>query len=294
MKLSNKELAFQNEEKGKRAAELVIANELAEEANHAKSAFLANMSHEIRTPMNAIIGFARLLQSEIKIPSQLKKLQTIVASGLDLLCIINDILDLSKIEAKQSVLEENNFVVLATIKQVNNILTGQLIDKRLKFILEIDPCLDIGPVIGDSLRLRQILLNLISNAIKFTEQGSITLRVNKLIESADQITLRFEVQDTGIGINEAQQTNIFGAFTQADVSTTRKYGGTGLGLAIAKQLVTLMGGEIGVISAPEQGSTFWFTVQLRLGKENELPRKELAVVSNTRLCWGGYYSSGRR
>lgn len=258
----------------------------AELANQSKSSFLANMSHEIRTPMNAIIGFSNLLHDQIEVPSQKDKLKKIIVSSKHLLSVINDILDLSKIEANQLELEQNTFLVSATLDHVSSMMMDQLKVKRLRLIEVIDPYLDIVPVIGDSLRLHQILLNLITNAIKFTGQGSITLQAKRLVESPNQLTLRFEVQDTGIGIDEAQQAKIFEAFTQAEASTTRKYGGTGLGLAITKKLVTMMGGEIGVISALGQGSTFWFTVVLRLGKTADLASVEAVSSPKTGLRQG--------
>ncbi|MEY3881967.1 MAG: hypothetical protein RIQ94_2763, partial [Pseudomonadota bacterium] len=259
----------------------------AELANQSKSTFLANMSHEIRTPMNAIIGFSNLLHDQIELPSQKEKLKKIIVSSKHLLSVINDILDLSKIEANQLELEENTFLVSVVLDHVSSMMMDQLITKRLKLFEETDPCLNKVAVIGDSLRLNQILLNLISNAIKFTEQGSISLSVKQLSESPSQLTLRFEVQDTGIGIDEVQQVKIFEAFTQAETSTTRKYGGTGLGLAITKKLVTMMGGEIGVISSHGQGSTFWFTVVLKIGKADDLATVvETASLSKTGLRQG--------
>ena len=270
--------------------DMLIASQLKiiAESNQAKDSFFATMSHEIRTPMNAIMGFANLLQTQIELPSQKEKLQKIILSSKHLLSIINDILDLSKIAANHFELEENTFIVSTLLNHVSSILTNQLVSKGITFVEEIDLYLDTVPVVGDSLRLRQILINLINNAIKFTEHGSIILRAKMIDESPDKLTLRFEVQDTGIGIVEAQQAKIFGAFAQAESSTARKYGGTGLGLAITKQLVTMMGGEIGVISALGQGSTFWFTVVFKLGEADDLTSLDTISLPKTGLCKGAH------
>ncbi len=265
-----------------RTKELKKAKDEAELANQSKSLFLANMSHEIRTPMNAIIGFANLLQQKIEQPSEKIKLNKIIASGNHLLGIINDILDLSKIEANHLTLEQNSFLISAVLNHILNIMTTRVNEKGLTLIEEIDPRLDRLFVEGDALRLRQILLNILSNAIKFTDQGCITLRAILVSENQERVTLRFEVQDTGIGISEAQQSNLFQSFEQAEPSTTRKYGGTGLGLAISKRLASMMGGETGVMSCLGQGSTFWFTVLLKVGNITALPQEKIISKKNLR------------
>ncbi len=268
-----------------RTAELEKAKLDAEIASQSKSTFLANMSHEIRTPMNAIIGFAHLLQAQIKQPSQQDKLDKIISSSEHLLGIISDILDLSKIEAEQLSLEETTFLVSATINHVSNMMADRVDSKGLKLIEEIDPRLDTLPLRGDPLRLRQILINLTGNAVKFTDHGSINLRARVLSENNDQVMLRFEVQNTGIGISEANPDKLFEAFTQAEASTSRRFGGTGLGLAISRKLASMMGGEIGVVSTLGQGSTFWFTAALKHGTLDELPREE-AISGSSGLCRG--------
>nr|WP_320012241.1 ATP-binding protein [uncultured Desulfobulbus sp.] len=253
-----------------RTKELEEAKQVAETANHAKSTFLANMSHEIRTPLNAIIGFAHLIGNQVHTPEQQSKVGKIIDSGKHLLEIINDILDLSKIEAKSMQLEERTFLVSTTLDQTSSMMRERVVEKGLDLLIEHDPRFAKLPVKGDELRLRQILVNYLGNAVKFTERGSITIRTQLAELNDENALLRFEVEDTGIGIAEGQQDKLFNAFEQAEASTVRKYGGTGLGLAISKRLAEMMGGETGIISTLGQGSTFWFTARLPLGEATEL------------------------
>ena len=245
----------------KRTAELAVAMAAAEQASRAKSAFLANMSHEIRTPMNAIIGLTHLAERETTDPKQLDRLHKVGDSAHHLLAIINQILDISKIEAGKLTLEPSDFSIARLVENSFEMVIDTMRSRGLSCHSEIDPTLP--PVLhGDPLRLGQILLNYLSNAAKFTERGSVSVGITQL-EAKDQTRLvRFAVTDTGIGIPLEQQARIFDAFEQADGSTTRRYGGTGLGLAIARRLSQLMGGECGLISEPGQGSTFWFTARL--------------------------------
>jgi two-component system sensor histidine kinase/response regulator len=245
--------------------ELRATKEAAETASLAKSAFLANMSHEIRTPMNAIVGLTHLMQQAGATPEQAERLAKIDASTGHLLSIINDILDLSKIEAGKLILERTEFNLTALFDHVQSMFSNQAMSKGLS--IEVDLNEVPNSLQGDQTRLRQSLINYVGNAIKFTEQGTISLRAIKLEETDDEILVRFEVQDTGIGIAPDKLADLFKSFKQADVSTTRKHGGTGLGLAITRRLAQLMGGEAGAESELGQGSTFWFTVRLGRGHE---------------------------
>ncbi|WP_408605882.1 response regulator [Dechloromonas agitata] len=253
----------------------------------AKSTFLANMSHEIRTPMNAILGYAHLLRRGELTAEQGDRLTKIGTAGEHLLAVINDILDISKIEAGKMVLEETDFALSAILDHVQSLIANSARAKGLTVRIDYGNVPSI--LRGDPTRLRQGLLNFANNAVKFTERGTVTIRARLLEESESGLLIRFEVSDTGIGISAQQRAGLFRAFQQVDASTTRKYGGTGLGLAITQRLARMMGGDAGVESQPGLGSTFWFTARLRRGllAESAETRDQSSPESMIRLHYAG-------
>ena len=257
---------------------LAEAKEAAEHASRAKSVFLANMSHEIRTPMNAILGMTHLMRRDGVTSKQSEQLIKINAAGEHLLGVINSILDLSKIEAGKLVLEDTDVIIGSLLGNVASIIAPRVREKGLHLVIEAEHLPRY--LRGDPVRLTQALLNYANNAVKFTEKGTITIRARLVEEAEDRVMLRFEVEDSGIGVAPELLGRLFSAFEQADSSTTREYGGTGLGLAITKHLAQLMGGDAGVSSVPGMGSTFWFTAWLSMAA-SQLDKTLLSLPGET-------------
>jgi signal transduction histidine kinase/ActR/RegA family two-component response regulator len=268
----NEELADEIESRKRVEKELKTSKEIAEAASKTKSEFLANMSHEIRTPMNGVLGTLQLLKDSDLTESQQEYVSIAYNSGEALLVILNDILDFSKIEAGKMTLESIPFSIDQIISELISLLQSKADERNVKLVCDIDEK-NANVIKGDSVRVRQILTNLMTNAIKFTENGQVKVKLSVLDINEKSVRLKLEVMDTGIGIPQEAQRKLFNSFTQADGSTTRKYGGTGLGLAIVRQLVTLMHGRLGVESVPGEGSCFWVELAFEILAQETVEKK---------------------
>ena len=242
---------------------LSIALEAADVANQTKSIFLRNMSHELRTSMAAILGMAELAARRATDPKQIAQLGKLKGAAATLLALISDLVDTTELQSNRLSLTSGNFTLRSVVDKIRELFGDAAAKNGIALHLEAEAALLDLPVLGDAIRLEQVLQGLLGNALKFTQHGSISATVQRLEEHARHILIRVEVRDTGIGIAQADQLRIFNLFEQADGSTTRRFGGTGLGLALCKQIIALMGGAMGVESEPGRGSRFWFTVQLR-------------------------------
>jgi signal transduction histidine kinase/ActR/RegA family two-component response regulator len=271
-----------------RTAELATAKEAAEAASRAKSTFLANMSHELRTPLNGVMGMIELAKRRMSDSKGRDQLDKARHSAERLLGVLNDILDISKIEADRLLLEHVPVSFSELIENLSGTLGHKAAEKGLKLIIDMPAELGNAHLKGDPLRLGQILVNLAGNAIKFTERGTVTLRARPVEETPETVQVRFEISDTGIGIEPEVQSRLFRSFEQADNSMTRKYGGSGLGLAICRRLVQMMGGDIGVESAPGIGSTFWFVVRLNKVATTVAPAPASAACPAEQLLQSGH------